>query len=856
MPGFRSSRTLVLFLFVCFCGSGLAAAADIPTPEQFFGHQMGAEGKIIDYLRSLEYYRLMADSSDRLLYREVGKTTDGNPFVILTISSPANLARLDEIRATRNRLADPRAIDDAEAGRIAAAMPAVVFHTSSIHSSEISTSQVPPEVIHRLVTGSDDEVRYLLDNLIILYSPSANPDGQVKYNRWYAEHVGKPWEGNLPEQYHTYVGHDNNRDWIMLELAESRHTVENVFLAWHPVYSHEMHEMGATSARIFVPPYEDPPDANAAPEIIATTNSLGMAISHRLTTEGKGGVVVNALFDLYSPSRAFQAYHGTARILTETASGNFARTRVITADQMARPEYGSEGGFNPLRQSWNFPLPWKPGPWTFRDRVEYQVSANFALMKQAATHRTQFNLATYHALKRAAGGENWPWAWVFPAGQRDPGAATRLLRLLQYGGLEIHQAGMEFTAGGVTYPAGSHVIILRQPYAAWAKTLLETQVYPDLRVSADDAPVMPYDVTGHTLPLLMGVQAVAVAEEFTADLRRVTETIAPTATIPAPGCAGYAMVPSETDVYAVADDLLDAGVAVRRLQKSFTDGVVTLPAGSFIIPASAREALQRVSAGRAFRAHALGAAPPAGSLASMRDPRIGIYEPWGGLMDAGWTRLLLERYNFEFTTLRNADLRAGNLEKSWDLIIVPNGVSSRNLVSGGRPMPEPYDGGIGSEGVAALRRFVEAGGTVVSWGGSAATLTTVFNLPLRNVVEGIDSRHYFAPGSIVLIETDPADPLNYGMPEKAPAQVRFGPVFAPSATTDCGPQFAARYPTYDPRLSGFLLGPEYLQGQGALAAQQVGEGRFILFSYLPQFRLMSHGTYRQVFNAIFLASQE
>jgi hypothetical protein len=523
---------------------------------------------------------------------------------------------------------------------------------------------------------------------------------------------------------------------------------------------------------------------------------------------------------------------------------------------MARPEYGSEGGFNLFRPSWNFPLPWKPGPWSFRDRVEYQVSANFALMSHTASNRAQLNFAQYQALRRAARGENRPYAWIFPARQHDPGAAVRLLRLLQYGGIEIQRADAAFSADGVTYEAGSHVVILRQPYGAWAKTLLERQEYPDLRVSPDDAPVMPYDVTGHTLPLLMGVRALAAQEEFSASLSPVRDKISLRPQIPASARSAFALLPTDTDAYAVADDLLDAGIAVQRLLKPLASGSRTVPAGSFIVPAAARELLAKVSVDRSVTAIALDAAPAKALLAPLGNPRIAIYEPWGGLMDAGWTRLLLERFNLEFTTLRNADLRAGNLESAWDIIIFPNGISPQNLVNGGRPMPDMYAGGIGAEGVAAVRRFVEAGGTVLSWGGSAATLVTVFDLPLRNVVEGLDNRHYFAPGSIVLAELDEADPLNFGMPAKASVPMRFGPVFSPAATTEAGPTFPARYPGYDPRLSGFLLGPEYLQGQGAVAVQKAGVGRFVLFSYLPQFRLMAVGTYRQVFNAIFLASQD
>ena len=281
--------------------------------------------KIINYLEGLKYYQQLAEKSKKIRFTEMGKTTDGNTHALLIISAEKNMAKLDEFKQKRARLNDPANISDAEAAQLAAEIPAVVFHTSSIHTTEISTAQVVPELVYTLLSDESEMNQRILDNTIILIAPSANPDGQVKIKKWYDEHKGEPWEGRMPWLYHTYVGHDNNRDWVLLHFPEHRLVAQKVFLDWHPIYSIEMHQMGGTGARIFVPPYQDPYDENTAPETVETMGMIGMSMSHRLTSEGKAGVVKNAIFDLYTPARAFQTYRGIARILTETASANFAR---------------------------------------------------------------------------------------------------------------------------------------------------------------------------------------------------------------------------------------------------------------------------------------------------------------------------------------------------------------------------------------------------------------------------------------------------------------------------------------------------------------------------------------------------
>lgn len=850
-------RNTIAKSLVFLCIPLVINAQNLPSPEKHFGHMMGAEGKIINFFDGLKYYQKLADRSDRILYTELGKTTDGNPFVLLIISSPENLRNLESIKEQRHRLSDPRKLSEDEAGKLARQLPAVVFHTSSIHTTEISTAQVIPELVYTLVSGDNAEIQRMLKNTIVLVSPSANPDGQVKIKEWYDQHEGKPWESRMPWLYHTYVGHDNNRDWILLHFPEQRLTAIRIFMEWHPIYSHEMHQMGGRGARIFVPPYQDPYDPNTAPEVMETMAIVGTAMSHRLTMEGKAGVVKNSIYDLFTPARAFQIYRGTARVLTETASANFAKKQIVRPGDL-RGSSGGTGVYHPLKKSWNFPMPWAGGEWTFREMVEYQLSAGLAAINVVSGNPGGFNLALYRSLKPDV--VRWPYAYVLPAKQHDRSALKGLLQAMQDGQIEVHRADRAFVADGHGFEAGSHVIVLNQPYGAWAKTMLEIQEYPDLRRSPDEDPIVPYDVTAQTLPLMMGVDAVEIKNSFDASLSLVDGTGPIKSMISGSGVGSYLVEPNSNEAYAVMDALLDDGYAVAQISNKTTISGHDFPSGSFYVRSGSNglaARLKELSNKWTIDAFALAANHTFENegLADLNNPRIGLYEPWGGVIDAGWTRHIFEQWELEYETVRQGDVKAGKLGDKFDILIFPDGMSARDILEGTENWPEKYRGGIGDNGRDALRNYVENGGTIAAFGRTSMSIIELLDLPIANSLEGLTQKQYFAPGSLVLAELDPASPLAYGLPTKLPVMNRRGPAFVPRATTRKGPRMHASYPDYDPRLSGFLLGPEHIQGKGAIAVQAVGQGRVILFSMNPQFRAMTHGSYKLVFNAIFWAAR-
>ena len=508
------------------------AAPRIPTPRSVLGFEPGEDRKLADWPALVRYYQALAQASDRVDFRELGKSTLGAPFVALVISSPQNLRRLDVYRRLNAKLADPRTLgstrDATEALRDG---KAVVLITGGIHSTEVGGNLTPALLAYRLATDTSAETRQILDNVVLWLVPSLNPDGVTIVTRWYNRTLGTAAEGTEPpELYHHYTGHDDNRDWYAFTQVETRLTVDSLYNVWHPQIIHDIHQQGRTGSRLFLPPYLDPIEPNVDPLLVDGDNALGTAMAWELAGQGKTGIAINAIYDAWTPARAYQHYHGGVRILSEAASANLATPVTVPFDQLTP----RSRGFNPLERSWNFTNPWPGGRWSLRDIVTYQTDGAYALLGNAARYRARW-LSNFLAVGSRAvrGWRDWPYAYVIPKGQDSIATAT-LLGILQRGQVEVRTALQPFTAAGERVAPGSFVMVMRQPYAAFAKALLEVQHYPDRRLYPGGPPERPYDVTAHTLPLLMGVTAFPVQDSIRAPLS--APVAAPRAT---PGYPGF-----------------------------------------------------------------------------------------------------------------------------------------------------------------------------------------------------------------------------------------------------------------------------------------------------------------------------
>ncbi len=516
----RSLRTATAFLLA---GASLIGAQSttrapargasaIPTPASVLGFEPGADRKLPTWKQVADYFTALDKASPNVTVRTLGKTTLGRPFLVAFFSDPQTLANLPRYQQIQKKLMDPRLQSPGERARLLADGKLVVLITSSIHSTEVGGFLTPFVLAERLARADTPEARQILASSIVMLVPSQNPDGVDIVGDHYRATLGTPNEGQGPaDLYHFYTGHDNNRDWYAFTQVETRYTVDSLYTPWVPQIVNDIHQQGPNGGRIFIPPYMDPVEPNIDPILTAGTNSLGSAMSWRMISDGFTGVATNASYDQWSPARQYSLNHRGVRILTETASARLASPIDLPFDRL-----GTARGYDARVTSWNYPVLWPGGTWGIGDIVKYQTAASWAMLVEASRDRQGW-LESYAEMGDRALGPNppwgrdaWPSAYVIPKVQADTQAMQRLVWTLQHGQVEIRESTAPVTANGKSYPAGSYVVLLRQPFGSYAKALLERQQYPDLREYPGGPPKRPYDVTAHTLPLLFGVDVVAV----------------------------------------------------------------------------------------------------------------------------------------------------------------------------------------------------------------------------------------------------------------------------------------------------------------------------------------------------------
>lgn len=830
------------------------------TPKEFFGFTPGDDRKLADWTELTGYYKKLCDGARRIRWMDMGESTEGRPFYYFIVSSPENLDNLDEYRQIQSRLADPRGLDPKAAETLISNGKTIALISCSIHATEVGAAQMAPLLLHELETREDTPVKEILDNVILLFVPSLNPDGLDLVVNWYKSTLGTPYEGSTPPFiYQKYAGHDNNRDWFMLNLVENRLTVENIHNVWHPHIVFDLHQMGDAGFRLFLPPFMDPYDPNVDYILRQEVAELGIHMAGEVLSAGKTGVSWLNTYDGFAPSRAYQHYHGGVRILLEAASVRLA-TPVTKKREELRP---TRDGLDPKEASWNHPAPWEGGEWHLRDIVEYEKIASYACLSHAAKFRHLW-VRNFYALSKRAVEREEPYAYVFPADQRDPVMLYELLKVLADGLVEIHRAVGPFELNGAVFGRGSYVVKLAQPYGAYAKTLLEVQQYPDLRQYPGGPPKLPYDVTGHTLPLMMGVRTSLAKKPFEAVLEKVDRLEKPEGSVTASssicesaaGVAGgaeakwFALPPAVNASSKVVNDLLHRGVEVYRTVRSFGGEGELVGAGTFLVPLNAAGDLRVLCEKHGVSACTTG--PVKSPVLKLRKPKVGVYKSYRGIADEGWLRYVLEEYGFPYQSVNNRRVRQGDIAGELDILIFPSQPGTF-IAEGNRPgmYPPEYVGGLGPEGKEAVAEFVEKGGTAVFVDAAASWAITNLGLHCTNVVADKKSQEFFVPGSILKTIIDTEHPLGFGLPRELPVVLERSAVW----DTDQG-TVVARYPSTDPLMSGWLLGGQYILNKASLVEFSIGRGRVILVGFRPYFRAQSRGTYKVLFNAVYLGSSE
>jgi hypothetical protein len=836
------------------------------TPEKFFGFRMGADRKMARWDKMVEYYQLLErEGAGKVKTINMGPTEMGNPFLLVIITSAANHRNLEQLRQNNLKLSDPRGIPESEIRKIAAASKPFVCMTMSMHASEIGGAQMAPELAYDLLARTDPETQRILDNVVFLLIPSFNPDGEIMVTDWYNKYVGTEYEGSgLPWLYNKYIGHDNNRDALAMSMKESQYAGKVLFTDWKPAAYFDFHHMGSYGARIFYPPYAEPVRPLADPLVWREMSWYGAEMANKAEEAGLSGVMNNGEYSGWGHFgfHWITPFHNITGMLTESASANLATPMYIDPSQIVGRARNLE---HPRQEQMNFPNPWPGGWWRLRDVVERQKVAAWALLDCMARNQETIVWDTYLKASRQTerGAKGKPAAYAISALQHDLLTRDKLVNILLNQGVEVTQSPKGFaTPDGVTYPPGSFYVTLAQPKMGLIRYLLGETHYPDNEWTRkqDGTPIRPYDMAQDVLAEYMGIKVDPLDEAIKGDFVKVLSPIRPVGKV-AKGPAGYVIDGRLNDAFKAMNLLFEKNVPLKRVD-AIADGVRP---GDFVVSASAPDAvIGDIAKTTGVDFTPLKAEPK--QAHDLKRMRIGMYQRYrGGNIDEGWTRWLFEQWAFQFKDVYDAEIKKGNLNANYDVFIFPDDSTSAitGEPSGGRggrggsfaalpdTTPPEYRSGIGTDGVNAIRDFVQKGGTLITLGGATDFAITRLGLPVRNVVEGLPTTEFFCPGSTLRVKIDNTHPLAYGMPPEGLVLFHYSPAFDLVGTTfNDRNDIIVRYAERNVERSGWLNGEKYIAGKTAMAAIGYGQGRVILIGFRTQNRAQTHGTYKFLLNAL------
>jgi hypothetical protein len=908
---------------------------NITTPKAQLGFNIGDDYHLANYVQLTAYWQKLASESDRMKLVEMGKTSEGRPQWMAIISSPENIAKLDHYRDISHELAtarslspDHKALTDDAAHALAAEGKAVVWVDGGLHATEVVGAQQIVEFVYEMNAKTDPEtMRFLHDDIIL--AVFANPDGMDLVSDWY-NRIPTPEDrkpGGVPRLWNHYAGHDDNRDFFMSNLAETTNMDRVLFRTWNPQIVYNHHQTGPPGTVIFVPPFRDPFNYHYDPLIPVDIDNVGMAIHTRFIEEGKPGSTMRtgATYSTWYNGglRTSTYFHNTIGILTEII-GNPTPEQLplVPADQLAHSD---------------LPFPVAPQLWHFSQSIAYEQTANRAILDYASRNREQLLYDMYHmgknsiqkgetdswtitpkriaALEEAAAAEKPaatgrgnraaaaptgrgpagvpadlyntvlhdptkrdPRGYILPSDQPDFPTATRFIDTLMKNGVTILQATADFTVDGKHYPKNSYIVKSDQAFRPQILDMFEAQDHPDDFKYPGGPPVPPYDVAGYTLAFQMGIHFDREYAAFDGPFAEITTDlavpVAGTVTGPAKP-VGYLVSHEYNDAFTLTNRLLAADCDVFWMQSpTVVEGTKTFANGALWIPFSPKSKAIVETAVAKLGISAVGLArAPKGEAFKQRKVRIGLADNYGGAMPSGWTRFLLENFEFPYENVYPQVIDAGNLKAKYDVLIFPDGVLRLNGGGGGGEgfggrepaadsIPAEFRPWLGSytktKSVPALKEFTEAGGAVLAIG-SSTSLSDALMLPVANglteLVKGVPTplpgEKYYVPGSLLRAQVDNTNPLAYGMPSSVDVFFDKSPSFRllPNAALE-GVSAVSWFQGEKVLDSGWAWGQQYLNGTTAVIDAKLGKGHVFLFGPEIAFRGQPHGTFKFLFNGI------
>ncbi len=896
-------RSRFVVLLVACCAVPAVAQQSLTTPEQALGFNVGADYRLPNYTQLTAWWQKLAAESPRMKLDTIGVTAEGRPQLMAILSSPANLARLEEYRHDNEQLARGR-IDSTTARQLAQDGKSIIWIDGGLHADEVLGANQLLELVWQMVSMNDAETERILNDDIIL-AVQVDPDGMELVANWYmrnADSLERRTSG-LPRLYEKYAGHDDNRDWYRAALPETQNGERVQYRSWYPEIIYNHHQAGPAGSVMFMPPFRDPFNYYFDPLIPSSLDWVANAMQQRFAAEGKGGIVDKNASD-YSTwwnggLRTTGYFHNMIGILTEAIGNPTPETIPIV---LTRQLPSGDGVL---------PVQW--GPWHFRQSIDYSMTANRAILDLASRNREKllynfWDMAhrqiargsedswtttprTIQAAERAAstagvsdstargrggrGGSNPatqrayaavlrdparrdPRGYIIPSNQPAFAQALDFLQALSFAGIDISKATADFTVGGVHYPRGSFVIKTDQAFRPHVLDMFEPQWYPMDLEYPGGPPKRPYDNAGYTLAFQMGFTYDRVLDAFDAPVQPITqETITPD---PAPFVArtnGWTLSPASNDAFLAVNRLMHANQRVERLAD-----------GAFYVPANATSA---AIVGNLARTRGLAAAPS--SAAKRGTPikalRVGLVDQYGGSMPAGWARWIFEHYEVPFSRVFVPRINAGDLRRDFDVLVfygeVPSdagngrggraGFGGRGVVNPAS-IPAEYRDELGRSTVDTtlpqIKTFLDQGGRVIAIGRSAVDLAEDLDLPIHNQVAGVSPDKFYIPGSVLQVAVDTTQPAAAGANGHVDVFFDNSPVLALGADAAAkGVAPIAWFDTPDPLRSGWAIGQELLKNGVEMASAKVGQGTAYFYAPEMTFRAQPEGTFKFLFNVFY-----
>jgi hypothetical protein len=866
------------FGVLLFASNGLIPpplTAQITSPEAHLGFEPGADFHLMTYEQAIGYFELLASETDRMVVLDMGETTGGRRMKYGVISSAENLRRLDHFKELNRRISLPRGLSDPEARRLAAEGKTFVWIDGGLHGTEVAPAQLLPQLAYDLVTGDDRQMEMIRENVIALLV-FANPDGMTIVSDWYMGNVGTPYEVSpIPWLYHEYVGHDNNRDSFMANLVETQNMNRAHSMEWYPHILYNQHQTGPFPARIWTPPDAEPTNPNVHPLIVRWKNHIGTAMGKAFEENEQPGAISRIRYDTWYPGYATQVVdgHNVVSILTETQLYRYATPQHFTVNDF--PEAHQD-----LTRGVFYPSPWPGGWWRIGDAVAYNSTACKAVLEMAARYRYELIYDKYRAgadvIDRFQ--NEPPYGYIVPVDQPNRSSAALLMERMLINGVEVYAADEAFEHNGISYPAGTFVLPTSQPFGLFLKNIFERQAYPDLReyshlwqglVNPEDwegGPLRPYDGVGWTLPLQMGVQYREMSSSLSVGLTQVEAVDFP---VRAPSGGSFVIGAEDNASITAAMALLENGADVRRATEAFTMGGERFRAGTYVVRGAGayQRLVGEIASDTGLR---VSNGSPGVPTVRLRLPRIGLHKAWVASMDAGWISYVFDIHGIPFQSVTNAEIRAGELKDRFDVLVFADQGAS-DIIEGHAvgTIPPDYVGGIGDEGVVALRDFVREGGRLICNNRSCDLPLGHFDIPVTNTLRGLPPDSFNVPGAILKADFDTQHPLAYGMEERGMVFFSGGRAFDVVEEDGEGKEEAGRaqarredevsqgqirvvasYPDEPLLLSGWMIGDRFLQTKAAALDIPLGNGRVFAFGFNVHNRAQARSTMRLLFNSL------